>query len=311
MSIFIESSQRRRRGKSPQTLAMVDAISRILEEIQPCSVRAVCYQLFVRKLISGMTKNNTNSVGGKLVWARENGVIPWAWIVDETREAETISTWANPESIINAAVRGYRKDYWRDQPNWVEVWSEKGTIRGTLAPVLEKYGITFRVMHGYSSATALQAIATESAASDKTLHVLYLGDWDPSGMNMSEVDIPKRLARYHGDVIVERIALADSDVAPGTQLPSFEASTKVGDSRYEWFLKNYGATCWELDALSPTVLRQRVDARILQLIDTGAWNAAIDVEKAEVDSMHDFMAAWKARRISGLASKYSLSGKGA
>jgi hypothetical protein len=48
--------------------------------------------------------------------------------------------------------RSYRRDRWAQQPRRLEVWSEKGTVRGMLAPVLDKYGVTFRVMHGYSSA---------------------------------------------------------------------------------------------------------------------------------------------------------------
>jgi hypothetical protein len=30
----------------------------------------------------------------------------------------------------------------------------------------------------------------------RPLHVLYVGDYDPSGMNMSESDLPKRFAGY-------------------------------------------------------------------------------------------------------------------
>ena len=32
-----------------------------------------------------------------------------------------------------------------------------------------------------------------------TLIVLYVGDFDPSGMFMSEEDLPTRLAEYDGD----------------------------------------------------------------------------------------------------------------
>jgi hypothetical protein len=34
-------------------------------------------------------------------------------------------------------------------------FSLKGTIRGVLQPVLDEYGVGFRVMHGYGSATAV------------------------------------------------------------------------------------------------------------------------------------------------------------
>lgn len=132
------------RGKAQKTLAMVDAAIDILSVIQPTSVRAVCYQLFVRGVITSMSKNETNAVSRQLVWAREQGLLPWEWVVDETRAAERISTWAKPDDIISAAVNGYRRDYWQDQPQRLEVHSEKGTVRGTLAPVLDEYGVTLR-----------------------------------------------------------------------------------------------------------------------------------------------------------------------
>lgn len=302
----MSAAARKGRGKSKASLQLIDAAIRILEEIQPASVRAVCYRLFVEKLIPSMSKGSTDKVSKQLVYARENGLLPWAWVVDETREAERISTWDNPEEIIAAAVNGYRKDYWAMQPNWVEVWSEKGTIRGTLAPVLKKYGVTFRVMHGYGSATALHGIAEETADNDKALTVLYVGDWDPSGMQMSEIDIPDRLQRYGGAASIKRVALDRRDVQPGTDLPFFEATDKSKDPRYQWFRENYGAKCWELDALSPVVLRERVEFAILDLLDVPAWMHAKKIEAAETESMRSIMGAWKS--ISGPASKYSAPG---
>lgn len=296
----------RGRGKSKASLALIDAATRILVEIQPASIRAVCYRLFVEGVIPSMSKANTNKVGSQLVWAREQGLLPWDWIVDETRAAERVTTWDDPESIINAAVRGYRKDYWTEQPEWIEVWSEKGTIRGSLAPVLEKYGVTFRVMHGYGSATSLHDIAVESLTSIKTLKVLYVGDWDPSGMQMSEVDLPGRLERYDGVVEIERVALSASDVRYGTDLPSFDLESKSKDPRYQWFLKRYGCRCWELDALSPVILRRRVEAKIISMLDMDAWNHAIKVEAAEVESMSSILTHWKS--ISRPAQKYSPEG---
>jgi len=294
---------RRGRGKSQASLELIAAAKAILEEIQPASIRAVCYRLFVAGLIPTMAKNNTNAVGRLLVGAREDGVIPWAWVVDETREAERISAWNNPEEIIRAAIQGYRKDYWTAQPERVEVWSEKGTVRGTLAPVLNEYGVTFRVMHGYGSATSLHDIAEETAENDKTLTVLYVGDWDPSGLHMSEIDLPRRLERYGGSLNIIRVALNADDVAAGTGLPSFEVETKSKDPRYKWFLDRYGRQCWELDALSPVTLRQRVDDEIFALLDVDTWNRAIEVEAAERESMQNILGTWKS--ISMQYSKYS------
>jgi hypothetical protein len=73
------------RGKSPATLRLIAAARAILLEIQPASVRAVCYQLFIRELIPSMARKETNRISAQLTWAREQGWIPWEWIVDETR----------------------------------------------------------------------------------------------------------------------------------------------------------------------------------------------------------------------------------
>jgi hypothetical protein len=228
-----------------------------------------------------------------------------------------------PEAIAEAGERGqryiacsgaevtygYRADYWAAQPEWVEVWSEKGTVRSTLAPVLNKYGVTCRVMHGFGSATSLHDIAVESAENSKWLTVLYVGDWDPSGMQMSEVDLPRRLDRYDGYATIKRVALDAKDVATGTDLPSFEVESKAKDPRYRWFVENYGQRCWELDALSPVDLRQRVEAKIQGMLDMDAWNHSIAIEAAERESMSTVLTAWqKSKSISRLDQKYSPRG---
>ena len=65
------------RGKTQAVIALIDTCAEILEQIQPASVRAVCYQLFVRELIKSMAKVCTNRISRHLVYAREEGIIPW------------------------------------------------------------------------------------------------------------------------------------------------------------------------------------------------------------------------------------------
>jgi hypothetical protein len=181
------------RGKSRRSLELIEASLEILREIQPATVRAVCYRLFTLWLIDSMSKNNTNKVGRQLTDARERGWVPWAWVVDETRSVEAVATWADPERFAETVTRAYRRNKWAAQASRVEVWSEKGTVRGTLAPVLDQYEVPFRVMHGFASATTVQDIAAASLATEQPLVVLYVGDWDPSGLHMSEADLPQRL----------------------------------------------------------------------------------------------------------------------
>jgi hypothetical protein len=279
------------RGKARQTIDLIRACLAILEEIQPASVRAVCYQLFVRKLIDSMEKKNTNRVSTQLVWAREQRYLRWDWIVDETREAEYAATWDTPDDLIKGVVKKYRKDRWTLQPQQCQVWSEKGTVRGTLRPVLEEYGVTFQVMHGYSSATVLHQVALESRRLERPLLVFYCGDWDPSGMHMSEVDIPGRLAEYGANIQLQRVALTAGDVEY-RDLPSFDLDDKEKDPRCKWFRERYGEDCWELDALSPVLLREAVAEAITGVIDTDAWAEADKIEAAEVESLDKILVEW-------------------
>jgi hypothetical protein len=277
------------RGKGARTLRLLASAREILAEIQPATVRAVCYRLFVAGLILNMGKSCTNSVSRFLARAREEDEIPWQWIVDESREAETANRWNNPDEIIASAVRGYRRDYWQDQDCRVEVWSEKGTVRGTLGRVLNQYGIAFRVMHGYASATVVNDIAEFSNDGDKPLIALYVGDWDPSGKHMSDVDLPRRLEMYGAKLQLIRIALTGADLR---RLPSFDPDTKVKDPRYRWFRRHVRTRCYELDAMPPPLLRARVEHEIRSRIDIPRWDSACRIERVEVESMQIFHRAW-------------------
>jgi hypothetical protein len=135
-------------------------------------------------------------------------------------------------------------------------------------------------------------VADETADLDQPLIVLYAGDWDPSGLHMSEVDLPSRLAEYGAHVTIRRIALNQSDVSFGG-LPSFLAETKRQDPRWPWFIRRYGERCWELDALSPVVLRDRVEQEIVRIIDAAAWERAAAVEHVERTSLAEVMGKWR------------------
>ena len=133
------------RGKTAKSLALIQSCKEILEAIEPATVRAICYQLFIRGLIDSMARKCTKRVSAQLVDAREAELIPWEWFVDETREAERQATgWTDPAAYMRTVLWSYKRDRWNLQPCTVEVWSEKGTVRGILQPVLREYGVTFK-----------------------------------------------------------------------------------------------------------------------------------------------------------------------
>jgi hypothetical protein len=272
-----------------KSLDLIEEMRARIAHVQPVTGRGVSYILFIAKLISSMAKPETAKVYRLLTLARERGIISPGWIVDEHGHRERACTWDDPDDYADCVIGGYRRNYWIQQRHRVLLASEKGTVRGLLLPVLEAYGVDFQPMGGFGSFNKANDIAQDNDG--RSLIVLYVGDYDPSGLWMSERDLPERIARYGGDhVTVKRIALKRSDLV---HLPSFSASDKKKDPRYKWFLKNYGTRCWEIDAMNPNTLRNRVERAIISLIEPTAWQRCKIVERAERDSLATVLRAWK------------------
>ena len=119
-------STRRGRGWAATTLSLIDAILKVAAEIHPCPERALAYQLFVKdKLIPSMEQKCSRRVSELSVIAREEGTMPWEWIVDPTRAEQGVATWADPVAYGRHVQRSYRRNKWLDQPTHISVWSEK------------------------------------------------------------------------------------------------------------------------------------------------------------------------------------------
>lgn len=291
MTEHFEPCSKKGRGRAQKSVDLIEAMRTAAEAAQPITGRGIGYKLFTAGLIPSMARSEMQRVYRLLREAREDGTIPWEWIVDETRSLERRSTWADPAAYARTVARSYRRDFWDQQPVRCEVWSEKGTIRGVLAPVLEEYAVGFRVMHGFGSATSVYDIS-QDVDDGRPLIALYIGDRDPSGLYMSEHDLPDRLEKYDGyHVRIKRVALT-AEQTPG--LPSFPVSDKKKDPRYRWYVRNCGDRCWELDALDPNVLRALVEEAIEAEIDPIAWDRCAVVNSAEQESLRTILGKWGA-----------------
>jgi hypothetical protein len=150
------------RGMAQKSLDLIEHCRRILAEIHPTTVRGVAYQLFTQGLIENMGDKCVRNVSRMIVIARENGIIPWEWIVDETRQEERVSSWNGLGDFGEAVTRSYPKDFWQHQDSWIKVFSEKATVGGIVRPILDEFAVGFQVLHGFGSATVLHDVAEES-----------------------------------------------------------------------------------------------------------------------------------------------------
>jgi hypothetical protein len=96
MTEQIETGIKKGRGRAQKSLDLIAAMYEAAEAAQPITGRGVGYKLFAAGLIPSMSNNEMQKVYRLLRLARENGDIPWEWIVDETRSLERVATWDNP-----------------------------------------------------------------------------------------------------------------------------------------------------------------------------------------------------------------------
>jgi hypothetical protein len=55
-------NRRGKRGRSKATLDLIATCREIIEQVQPITVRGVCYKLFVAELIDSMEIRNTQKI---------------------------------------------------------------------------------------------------------------------------------------------------------------------------------------------------------------------------------------------------------
>lgn len=267
-------------------MSMIDTINEILEEYVEAgydlSLRQLYYQLVSRNIVEN-TERSYKNVGTIVSDARLAGLIDWEIIKDRGREMIANPHWSSPADLLQACAEQYRIDRWADQSYHVEVMVEKQALEGVLIPVCSQWDVPFTANKGYSSSSAMyeagQRIKRVMYDRQRNNHVaiIYLGDHDPSGIDMTR-DVEERLRLFtdytDGDtqcVEVHRIALNMSQIR---KLNPPENPAKTTDTRAKDYIRNYGSSSWELDAIEPKHLANMVSDAIKQFVDIDRWNAS-------------------------------------
>lgn len=289
--IFIEKSFR------ADKIALLDIINDILDTYNSqgydLTLRQLFYQLVSRDIVPN-TQRQYKVLGTLVNDARLAGLIDWEMIVDRGRNTEIPSHWDSPADIIEGAARSFAIDKWEDQENHIEVMVEKQALEGVLLPVCDRLDVNFTANKGYSSQSLMYRIGQRLRrlyrSRNKHIHILYLGDHDPSGLDMDR-DVEERLSLFSGyPVTFQRLALKWEQIE---ELKPPENPTKLTDSRADKYIEEYGDSSWELDAVEPRALDELVTDAVEALRNKDEWNSAVMRERTMRNELYEFAATYK------------------
>lgn len=247
--IYVASAIKRSRRTKAAISSIKDAITEILSQDNPQTVRQVFYALTVRGVIRKAEIEYQRTVVRLLTEMRETGEIPFEWIADNTRWMRKPTTFIGLEACLENTAECYRRNLWAHMPVYVEVWCEKDALAGVLMRETEIYDVPLMVAKGYSSISFLHSAADAIAARGKPAHIYHFGDLDPSGVDAAR-DIDVKLRRYApgAEIHFERPAVTREQV-DRWNLPT--RPTKTTDTR----AKKFVGTSVELDAIPAQQLR--------------------------------------------------------
>jgi hypothetical protein len=281
------------RNFSAGSVRMIELVQGILNEYARqgyrLSLRQLYYQMVARDYIEN-TQRSYKNMGNLVSNARLAGLIDWDMIEDRNRETVSVSHWDSPADIIYSAAKQFRIDKWQGQDWHVEVMVEKDALSGVLEPVCRELDVSITANKGYCSSSTMYEIAKRLAdkweREEKWIRVLYLGDHDPSGIDMTR-DITDRLCMFTGfknglELDVVRLALNWEQIE---QWRPPENPAKETDARFAAYVKEFGSSSWELDAVEPVTLARLVREAVQFVRDDDKWDEMIEKENAMRESL--------------------------
>jgi hypothetical protein len=226
------------------------------------------------------TKACYKTLSERLVKARMEGLIPWDALADHVR----YRLWNRPrggrlpslDEILEAATEGLGEDPWEAMGRRVILWLEKDALAELVWDAVRDLYVPLSVSRGYSSWTFIYD-CLDILKTDLEVKVFYLGDHDPSGLDIER--FTGETMEYFGvGFELRRVALTYEQVQTYRLLPN---PTKKADPRAKDYIARYGDECWELDALEPRTLQDIVRGVVEAEVDKSLW---IEVEERNMEA---------------------------
>lgn len=261
------------------SLALIDQVNVVIEEYQAegykPTLRQIYYQLVQANVIPN-TQQHYDNLGVLIKKGRLMGLISWDAIEDRIR---SISEWLiQPEqlSVLHGLETKLAYDLWTPQNAYLEYWVEKDAQIQVVERACRQFRVPYMQCRGYMSWSEIYNAGNrfaEAAAEGKRVAMIHLGDYDPSGWDMTR-DNEERISVIAGfEVEVIRIALQRDQIRE-LKLPAQWA--KVTDKRHVKYVAEHGEHSWELDALKPSYIANLIKETTESfIVDQELWDKTL------------------------------------
>src|SRR5262245_45080933 len=146
----------------------------------PTSARFLLYELVQAGILTKAKKDSgrrpDQALSEALMRLREIGLVPWEWIVDETRSLEDFTGWSSVFTWATTMVDHVRLDPWAG--NAPTIITESRSLSGVLRDLANEYAVRLAATNGQCGGFLHTDIAPQLSPGDR---VLYLGDFDWQG----------------------------------------------------------------------------------------------------------------------------------
>jgi hypothetical protein len=252
--------------RSRRTRKLMEEIDAAISEYYPptpLTVRQVFYRLLGKRIVK-KTEKAHDRIERTISEMQYTGMLDWDGIVDPGRATQKHLEFADVPDALQTLANEYRTDWWAEQSQRVEVWSEKETIVEFLRPVADKWHVRMLLNRGRGSDAAMKDAAERMNAFEKQTFILYLADHDSAGLLMIDSTSEKLTTFSPQAYDLVHIALTQKQVQQYSLPPSRVKRSEPGAKQY---VRRHGRRCWELDALDPKVLTAMVEEAITAHID--------------------------------------------
>ena len=218
------------------------------------------YGVLVSKVKTGARRTDQDLIDALTV-LREQGRIPWDWIVDETRHVESVWRAKTIAEDLREYLDVTKIDAWQWSDVRPFVICESRSLAGVLRNLCYRYGVNSTSTNGQNNGFVRTKLAPafDGLRPEQEILVLYCGDLDIGGGQIEQntrrvlTQVCKVSFRW------ERLMLTEAQVLEH-RLPSIWKT----DRRYRNGKGEHEA--WECEALSQKLIVELLEGRLRKLL---------------------------------------------